>query len=381
VRIFPVFIFVILCCCTILSLPALAQDDQAAAAAQVTVTNVSIDPEVFFEDDIGIVTVEITNNGGESVAIRRATLYAGDVTILSQSYDTTTVIGAGNRMKFSFTIQADVPPGIYYPFFSLDFQYAGYLRYPIQIRVDNQPLTISVLDKPDVFGEGRKNQVDILVGNPRDNPVSGTVVYFKGDSLDPTPSSYFIGNLNPDQSQRVAFNITPEKPTDLDIVVEYKNGVNDHADSLVLPVNFGESKTEANPVLTNLVVEYETGHYILTGDVYNAGLEVANSVVLTTRGEAVPIDPYRNYVVGSLEPDDFSSFELTFMADNVTEVPLAIEYRDIDGNPYEKVSMVSIPPRSTKNEQGTGIALPIIGIIVISAAVIGGAIWYSWKKR
>ncbi len=157
--------------------------------------------------------------------------------------------------------------------------------------------------------------------------------------------------------------------------------MNNHANSLILPLNFGESKTEANPVLTNLVVEYENGHYVLTGDVYNAGLEVANSVVLTTRGEAVPIDPYRNYVVGSLEPDDFSSFELTFMADNVTEVPLAIEYRDIDGNPYEKVSMVSIPPRSTRNEQGSGIALPVIGIIVISGAVIGGAIWYSWKKR
>jgi hypothetical protein len=374
-------LLVALCCMVALVIPVCAQNSPAAAAAQVTVTNVSIDPGVFFEDDIGIVTVEITNNGGESVAIRRATLYAGDVTILSQSYDTTTVIGAGNRMKFSFTILADVPPGIYYPFFSLDFRDAGYLRYPIQIRVDDQSLTMAVLDKPDVFSQGRKDRIDILVGNPRDNPVSGTVVRILGESLDPTPSSYFIGNLDPDQSQRVAFNITPQQPTDLEIVVEYKNGVNDHADSLVIPVNFGVSKTEANPLLTNLVVDYESGHYVLTGDVYNAGLEIANSVVITTRPEAVPIDPYRNYVVGSLEPDDFSSFELTFTAENVTSVPVAIEYRDIDGNPYQKMSMVSIPPKSTGNGQGTGIALPVIIIIVISAVAIGGAIWYSWKKR
>jgi hypothetical protein len=362
-------------------MPVVAQDNAAAAAAQVAVTSVSINPEVFIEDDIGIVTIEITNNGAESVAIRRATLYAGDVTVLSQPYDTTTVIGAGNKMKFSFTIQADVLPGIYYPFFSLDFRDAGYLRYPIQIRVDNQPLTIAVLNKPDVFSEGRKDRVDILVGNPRDNPVSGTVVHFLGEALDPTPSSYFIGNLNPDQSQQVSLNITPQMPTDLEIVVDYKNGINDHANSLILPVNFGESKTEANPVLTNLVVDYESGHYVLTGDVYNAGLEVANSVVLTTRGMAVPIDPYRNYVVGSLQPDDFSSFELTFTAYNVTEIPIAIEYRDIDGNPYVKESRVSIPPRNTTNQQGPGITLPIIVIILISAAVIGGAVWYSWKKR
>lgn len=380
-RVIPALFLMALCSIAVLGIPVSAQGGPAAAAAQVTVTNVSIDPEIFFEDDIGIVTVEITNNGVESVAIRRATLYAGDVTVLSQPYDTTTVIGGGNRMKFSFTIQANVLPGIYYPFFSLDFRDAGYLRYPIQIRVDNQPLTIAVLDKPDVFSEGRKDRIDILVGNPRDNPVSGTVVHFYGESLDPTPSSYFIGNLNPDQSQRVAVNITPRQPTDLKIVVEYKNGVNDHADSLVLPVNFGESKTEANPVLTNLVVEYESGHYVLTGDVYNAGLEIANSVVLTTGSGAVPIDPYRNYVVGSLEPDDFSSFELTFTAENVTEVPVTIEYRDLDGNPYERVSVVSIPPKSSTTGQGTGLALPVIVIIAISAAVIGGAIWYSWKKR
>jgi hypothetical protein len=380
-RILSSLFFAAICTCAVLSLPVMAQESASAAAAQVTVTNVTIDPAVFFEDDTGIVTVEITNNGGESVAIRRATLYAGDVTVLSQPYDTTTVIGAGNRMKFSFTIKADVLPGIYYPFFSLDFRDAGYLRYPIQIRVDNQPLTVAITNKPDVFSEGRKDMVDVLIGNPRDNPVSGTIVHFLGEGLDPVPSSYFIGYLNSDQSMPVSVNITPKNPTTLEIVVDYKNGINDHSTSLTLPVTFGESKTEANPVLTNLVVDYEGGHYVLTGDVYNAGLEVANSVVLTTRGLAIPVDPYRNYVVGSLQPDDFSSFELTFTASNVTEIPIAIEYRDIDGNPFEKVSLVNIPPRSTTNQQSAGIALPIILIVVISALVIGGAIWYSWKKR
>jgi hypothetical protein len=361
-------------------MPVMAQDD-SAAAAQVAVTNVIVDPAIFFEDDTGIINVEITNNGAQSVAIRRATIYGGDVTVLSQAYDTTTVIGAGNRMTFSFTIKADVPPGIYYPYFSLDFRDAGYLRYPIPIRVDNQPLTLAVLNKPDVFSEGRKDRVDILVGNPRDNPVSGVVVNFLGSRMDPVPGSYFIGNLDSDQSRQVSVNITPEEPGNLQILVEYKNGINDHADSLTLPVRFGESKTEANPVLTNIVVEYGNGHYTMTGDVYNAGLEVANSVLLTTRSPTTPVDPYRNYVVGSLQPDDFSSFELTFTASDVSEIPVAIEYRDIDGNPFEKVSMVSIPPKNTKNEENPGIALPVIVIIVVSAAVIGGAIWYSWKKR
>jgi hypothetical protein len=375
---FRAFIFIIVC--AILAVPVMAQDD-AAAAAQIAVTRVTLNPEVFFEDDTGLVTVEIINNGAESVAIRRATLYGGEVSVLSQPYDTTTVIGAGNRMTFSFTIKADVPPGIYYPFFSLDFRDAGYLRYPIPIRVDDQTLTIAVLNKPDVFSEGRKDQVDILIGNPRDNPVSGTVVNFLGGGMDPVPSAYFIGNLDPDQSQPVSVNITPTEPGNLQVLVNYKNGINDHADSLTLPVRYGESKTEANPVLTNIVVEYGSGHYTMTGDVYNAGLEVANSVVLVTRSPTVPVDPYRNYVVGSLEPDDFSSFELTFTASDISEVPVAIEYRDVDGNPLEKVSSVSIPQRNTQDDENPGIALPVVVLIVISAAVIGAAIWYSWKKR
>lgn len=365
----------------VLIMPAAAQLEPEMSAAQVTVTNVTINPGVFFENDIGIVTIEVTNNGPDSVAIRRATIYGGDITVLSQAYDTTTVIGSGNKMKFTFTIQADNPPGIYYPLFSLDFRDAGYLRYPIPIRVDNQILTIAVLEKPDVFNAGRKDRIDLLIGNPRDNQVTGVVVHYQGDLIDITPTSSFIGNLNPDQSQRVSINVTPEKPTSLNISVEYRNGVNTHSNSQILPINFGESKTEANPVLTNLVVEFRDGHYVLTGDVYNAGLEVANSVVLTTGGEVVPVDPYRNYVVGSLLPDDFSSFELTFQASNTSSVPVTVEYRDIDGNPYEKVSYITTPTTNSTNEPGPGFSPIIIAIVVVSVAVIAVAIWYSWKKK
>jgi len=360
---------------------AAAQDPGADAAAQVTVTSISIEPGIFFEDDTGIITIEITNNGFESVAIRRATMYDADISVLSSSYDTTTTVGAGNSMQFSFTVKADVLPGIYYPKFSLDFRDAGYLRYPVQIRVENDPLEISILDKPDTFGAGRKDRIDILVGNPRDNPASGVVVHVSGEGIEATPSSYFIGNLNPDQAQRVSFNITPKQPSVLEFRADYKNGVNPHATSVKVPVEFGVSKTEANPLLSNILVEYQDGKYVLTGDIYNAGLEVANSVILAAGGGAVPVDPYQSYVVGSLEPDDFSSFEITFTAGNLTTVPVVVSYRDVDGNPFEKTYPVSIPAQTSGSTKEPGIALPIIGVVIASLAVIGGAIWYSWKKR
>src|SRR5690606_32295119 len=176
---------------------SLAGAQQAGeGAAQVTVSSVDLNPGVFFEGDTGIVMVEIINNGLESVAIRRATMYDADISVLSSSYDTTTTVGAGNRMQFTFTIKADVPPGIYYPSFSLDFRDAGYLRYPVQVRVENDPIEISVLHKPDTYSAGRKEQIDIMVGNPRDNAVGSVIVHFRGTSLDPAPSSYFIGTLD-----------------------------------------------------------------------------------------------------------------------------------------------------------------------------------------
>ncbi|HON80728.1 MAG TPA: hypothetical protein PLN56_00475 [Methanoregulaceae archaeon] len=359
---------------------AAAQNSCSDAAAQVTVTRVSIDPTIFFEGDTGIITVEITNNGLESVAIRRATMYDADISVLSSSYDTTTIVGAGNSMQFSFTVRADVLPGIYYPKFSLDFRDAGYLRYPVQIRVENDPLEVSVLQKPDVFGPGRKERIDILVGNPRGNPVSGVVVQGSGEGIDITPSSYFIGNLGPDQAQRVSFNITPGQPGVLEFRADYKNGVNRHTSSVNIPLGFGISKTEANPLISNIIVQIENAKYVVTGDIYNAGLEVANSVVLSTGEGTVPVNPYQSYVVGSLEPDDFSSFELTFTAGDVTEVPIIVNYRDVDGNPFEKIFLVNIPAQASGSGKEPGIAIPIIALLIACAAAVGGAVWYSWKK-
>ena len=93
-------------------------------------SSVDVNPGVFFEGDTGIITIEVVNNGQESVAIRRATMYDSDITVLSDAYDTATTVGAGNRMQFTFTIKADVPQGIYYPSFSLDFLEAGISPLP-----------------------------------------------------------------------------------------------------------------------------------------------------------------------------------------------------------------------------------------------------------
>ena len=58
-----------------------------------------------------------------------------------------------------------------------------------------------------------------------------------------------------------------------------------------------------------------------------------------------------------------------------------VAYRDVDGNPYQRTTPVVIPPKNNAREDSPGIAPAMIAVILVSAAVIGGAIWYSWKKR
>jgi hypothetical protein len=96
----------------------------------------------------------------------------------------------------------------------------------------------------------------------------------------------------------------------------------------------------------------------------------------------MPTDPFRVYVIGTLDPDDVSSFEVTFKADaDVTEVPLVIEYRDDDGNRYTATRMVEVGGAAMPLEEQDS-DIPIVGVViaVLLALGIAGAIYYSWRR-
>jgi hypothetical protein len=247
--------------------------------------------------------------------------------------------------------------------------------------VENTPLKVSVVSRPDTFAIGKKDKVNISIGNPRSDVVNGVIVYIQGNELDVTPSSYFIGSLDPDRSREVSFSMTPQQPSDVTLRVDYKNGINPHIETLTLPLRMGDSKKQADPILSNIVIKAKTGYYSLTGDVTNAGLEVANSVVITTSGGVTPVDPYRSYVVGSLKPDDFSSFENTFTAENVTRAEIIVNFKDSDGNLFTRSTMVDIPAEVPAAGGATSMPLPVIALLAAIVVVIAAVIIYSWRRR
>ena len=184
----------------------------SAGPADITVTSSSIDPPILMKGDTGTLTIAIQNNGAESVAIRSARLFGSGVVPLSDSYPAVGELGAKNTKTFTFTVRADGGEGTFYPVFVLDFVNAGSLRYPIPVQVENTPLSISVIKKPDAFSEGRTADVTIRVGNPRPNAASGVQVIPQGTGFKATPSSAFIGALAPD-APGPPFNLTPAAET------------------------------------------------------------------------------------------------------------------------------------------------------------------------
>jgi hypothetical protein len=202
----------------------------------------------------------------------------------------------------------------------------------------------------------------------------------EGEGLDITPASYFIGTLKPDASATVSFNVTPHGSGNLSITATYQNSVNIHMRSVYLPITLDDNLKQASLVASNLVVTRDGDTYHLTGDVSNAGLELANAVTVTAGGEAVPVDPYRTYVIGSLNPDDFASFEISFRAPNSSSVALLLQFKDRDGRVYTDRTGV---PLSEAAGPAQGIpSFPLgpvlIGVLALAVALI---IIYSWRKR
>ncbi len=354
----------------------------SAGTADVTVTSYQIDPPSLMRWDTGTLTVTVKNNGAESVAIRSARLFGDDIQVLSDAYSSVGDIGAGTTKEFTFTVRANAPDATYYPKFVIDFRDGGSLRYPIPVRVENTGVQVAVAAQPSAFAEGREADVTLTIGNPRSTRVTGVTVVPEGDGFTSTPSSAFVGTLDPDQAARVIFNLTPNTPTDIAFRVIFRNGVNTHETVLTLPIAFTSDKRRAVPVLTNIEVEPVAGGYRVTGDVTNAGLESARSVIVTSGEPATPIDPFRVYVVGTLDSDDFSSFEVTFRAETgATEIPLVIEYRDGDGNVYTEQAMVNIGTTTVlpqqQNETLPGVAIAVLALVAIG---IAGAVIYSWRR-
>ena len=356
--------------------------ESIVAAGNVYVSNVTYDPGSFFTNDAGTVTVYVTNgNSDQSVVVNHVTFGDKNIRLTSTPYDSSSNIGPLQSKSFVFSVVADAPDGTYYPTFSLSFRDADSLYSRATVQVDNTPLELTIVDKPDAFTQGKKKTIFMQVANPRKNDLRNVILEVSGTGITATPAKTFIGNLASGAKIPVNFTVTSDQETPLILTVTYNNGNNPQKVRMELPITFGINKKQANPVISNVLVKSEGGIYHITGDVNNAGLETANTVMVTSLSPAVPQDPYKTYVVGALKPDDFGSFEVTFSANGTSSIPIQLSYKDTDGNQYNSVQDVKIsaPATNSQNSIPSNLLFPIIAVVIVVGACIGG--WYFYVRR
>jgi hypothetical protein len=286
-------IFIILCLAAMLLLPAgfAANPSDTVSSGdaiyQVHVTSLTTDPAVFFPYEQGTVSVELSNSGNQSVSLSDPTILGSSVKVLNgETYNTVVHLGPGTKMIYNFQIEMDTPDGTYFPLFTVATKQSGSISYPFKVEVNSKNLSASIVDKPDNFTPGKKDNVTLSVVNPRSGDLTNIMITPSGPGVDVVPSQKFISSLSAGSSQEISFQITPDHEADLTFHITYQNGDNDHETDLVLPLIMGEDKKAAVPVINNVEVTSLGNSYKLTGDVNNAGITDAQAMTLTVDSPA-----------------------------------------------------------------------------------------------
>ncbi len=229
--------------------------------------------------------------------------------------------------------------------------------------------------------------ITLDIVNTRANDVTSVIAKPVGDGVVFTPSEVFVGTITAGNRSTATFTLdtmgSSSGVKDVSFSASYFNGDNLHQSAEVsTTINVVE---QSSLLLTAIEIEDIGTKYSITGDINNVGTTDAKNVMVSVveSDDVEPIQPYANYFIGTLEADDFSSFELSArVSSDITSIPVLIEFRNTD-NAYTSITeTIDLGSNSIIGSGSSdGMSPIVIGAIVISAIAIIGIIGYSWKKR
>ena len=350
------------------------------AAALVYVSGYDLTPGVFYPDETGTLTVHVTNAANASVSVSQPDLMDPHVTVINKgAFTTATLIGPGATADFTFVIRAEGPDGTYLPLFTVSATAWGTsgINSPIKLKVDSTDVRVSVSNKPNTFSLEKTDTVNLSVVNPRLGDISDVLIIASSPGSDISPSEEYVESIPAGTSVKVPFDITPHQQSDVSFKVSFRNGDNVHTTSIVLPLNLGADKSAAIPVINNVKLISNAGSYTMTGEIGNAGITDAQGMIISVSAPAKPVGPNQNYLIGTLVSNDLTRFTLTFTSNDLSAVPVLVQWKDPQGNTRSSITTLDLhtlaagsPP--TGITAGLSSFYPVIagGIIVIAAIVL-----------
>jgi hypothetical protein len=366
----------------------------------------SIEPGVFMPGDVGTIAVTLSNMATGEIYVKEddetldmnayiasASLNGNsELEILDTSYTDIGLLGPGDSLKLTFNVKVldNATTGVHF----VDLTIVGGsnmydLNYRIPIKVDDRNVKVIMSNFPStLMNEVSTISVDVV--NRRPNDVTSVIVTPYAEGMTFSPSDYFVGSIPKGNKSTATFTFntmsSEEGNTEVTFTASYFNGDNLHYSNTA-------SKEiriikQSPLVFTGIEIESSGNKYTLSGDLNNFGITDAKNVMVSIEDtEGIePLQPYANYFIGTLEADDFSSFELSarVTSQNVTSIPIIIEFRDPD-NAYTAITQeISLDTTSgvsysSNNDEGSSLGLWLgASIIVIAILVVIG---YSWKKR
>ncbi|MBO5119545.1 hypothetical protein J6B78_06505 [Methanocorpusculum sp.] len=348
--------------------------------------SLSLTPSTLMPGETGQLVVTLQNTGGTPLTIYKVAITDSwdVVSVTHPALKTLGSIGVGKSMTLTFPITANDVEGTFYPSLSIELSnniQNTFIKYPFAVTVDSKSVSLSVTERPEVFEPDTTQIVGLSIGNLRANQIDSVVVTASGEGVSCEEGMVFAGAIAPGASSDVFLTvITSEKTESINLDVSYKNGANWHTDTLTIPVEGGELKTGAELFVNNIEITSGASYTTITGDVNNAGLQTAKGLVVSLNG-AEPLQPYPVFVVGSLDADGLSEFELTFTNPESDSLDLIFTYKDDNGNTYvqeETVSISAVQSAGSAVSGGNPVAAGIAVVLLI--LIIGGAVFLIWKK-
>ena len=355
-----------------------------------SIQSLTVTPGTLLPGESGQLQFTIQNAGLTPLVIDKISVTDSEnvISVKHPAITSLGAIGAGKSLTITLPISAKDVDGTFYPTLYVDFKYDSatnlqytYLKYPFAVTVDSKSVSLSVTERPEVFEPDTTQIVGLSIGNLRANQIDSVVVTASGEGVSCEEGMVFAGAIAPGASSDVFLTvITSEKTESINLDVSYKNGANWHTDTLTIPVEGGELKTGAELFVNNIEITSGASYTTITGDVNNAGLQTAKGLVVSLNG-AEPLQPYPVFVVGSLDADGLSEFELTFTNPESDSLDLIFTYKDDNGNTYvqeETVSISAVQSAGSAVSGGNPVAAGIAVVLLI--LIVGGAVFLIWKK-
>lgn len=360
------------------------------------------DPLTLFPGDNGTVLISLKNMATGSVYVQEedetfdmnayivsASLIGNnEVEVLDKGYSNIGLMGPGDTLNLTFKVKVkkEASSGVHF----LNFELIGGsdmydLNYKFPIKVDDRDIQTVFLNLPSNM-RSEISTIAVNIINPRSSDVHDVMLTPSCDDILISPSNIFVGDVPARNNSTVEFTVNAINSEtgikNIKCLVSYFNGDNLHtSETTNISTNVISKPTL---VLTNIELKNIGNKYTITGEINNVGsTDLRNVVISLIDSKGISsTQPYPSYFIGTLEKDDFSSFELSAIISGTSEIPLLIEFRGSDDAYMSITTSVSLGSTELSNQTEMKTLSPLVLITgAILCIVVFGILGYSWNKQ